>query len=334
VSVIVTSYLISDISGSTIADVSAISSAFTKSFKRAGYKTTDGVSLIAAGAAMGFLVPPAIFMIVLAQITNVSVAALFLAGFVPAAVIGVCLCTMVVVRAHIIGWPRDVQPSLATILAALRAGIVPLAIPLIIFAGFYFSVFTATEAGAVVAIYSVVVARFYYRTLGLNDLVQIAYETALLTAAVLFLVSVASIFQFLMGVSGAPQFVGDLLKPLASSPTQLLTVIALITICFGMVLEGLPAAIILVPIILPVATMAGVNLVHLDIVITAAIGIGLFLPPLGLGLLMALRFANLTVGEHAATYWPYLLTLVFGLLLVIVFPEMSLFLPKAAGLLR
>ena len=103
---------------------------------------------------------------------------------------------------------------------------------------------------------------------------------------------------------------------------------------FGMVLEGLPAAVVLIPVIYPIAKKIGIHPIHFNIVLTAAVGIGLFLPPIGVGLLMALRFADISVGRHFRTYWPYLIALVVGLLVLILFPELTLFLPRRAGLVR
>src|SRR6195256_1724709 len=184
-SVIVVSYFFSDICGSKMAEVSALGSAPLPPPKSAGYRAADGASLIASGTAMGMLVPPAIFMIVIGEVTNVSVVALFLAGFIPAAVIGVCLCVLVAIQAHLLGWPKDTRPSLRFLLRAARDAAVPMVIPVVIFGGFYQGVFTATEAGAVVAGYSVVVARFYYKNVSFRDMIGIAYDSALLTAAVI-----------------------------------------------------------------------------------------------------------------------------------------------------
>ena len=103
---------------------------------------------------------------------------------------------------------------------------------------------------------------------------------------------------------------------------------------FGMVLEGLPAAVVLIPVVFPIAEKMGIDPYHFNIVITASVGIGLFLPPMGVGLLMALRFANLTVGQHWRSYLPYIAALLIGLLLIILFPELSLFLPRSAGAIR
>ncbi len=333
-SVIVVSYFFSDICGSKMAEVSALGSALMPPLTRAGYRPEDSASLIAAGTAMGMLVPPAIFMIVIASVTNQSAVALFLAGFIPAAVIGLCLCVLVVIQANLLGWPKDTRPSLRNLLRALREAAVPLVVPVVILGGFYLGAFTATEAGAIVALYSLLAAKLYYRNVSWRQVLLIAYESGILTAAVVFLLAVATIFQYLMGMMGVPALLGALLGPLQSSHWLFLLGVAAMTMLFGMVLEGLPAAVILIPVVFPIAVRIGINPIHFDIVQTAAVGIGLFLPPIGVGLLMALQFANVTVFQHAKYYWPYLLALFFGLMLIICIPELSLFLPRRAGLIR
>src|SRR5713226_8584272 len=211
-SVIVVSYFFSDICGSKMAEVSALGSTLMPPLRRAGYRPEDGASLIAAGTAMGMLVPPAIFMIVIGDVTNTSVVALFLAGFIPAAVIGLCLCGLVFVQARLLGWPKDTRPSLQFLLRAARAATVPMVVPVVILGGFYLGVFTATEAGAVVAGFAVIAAKLHYRNVSFRDMLLIAYESALLTAAVVFLLAVATIFQYLMGVTGVPALLAEALR--------------------------------------------------------------------------------------------------------------------------
>ena len=163
---------------------------------------------------------------------------------------------------------------------------------------------------------------------------RIAYDAAIRTAAVVFLLAVASVYQYLMGVSGVPQMLGDVLGPLKQHPWLFLIGTAALTCVFGMVLEGLPAAVVLIPVVFPIAETMGIDPIHFNIVQTAAVGIGLFLPPMGVGLLMALRFANISVSQHFRTYLPYMLALFVGLLLIICIPEISLTLPRLAGLIR
>lgn len=231
-------------------------------------------------------------------------------------------------------WPVDTRPSVSLILSTGRNAAVPLVIPIVILGGFFLGVFTATEAGAVVAGYAFIAALFCYRNVSLKQMARLAYDSAILTASVVFLLAVASVFQYLMGVSGVPKLLGEVLHPLKGAPWLFLLVTALITMMFGMVLEGLPAAVVLIPVVFPIAEEMGIDPIHFNIVQTAAVGIGLFLPPMGVGLLMALRFAGLSVGQHWRAYMPYIAALMIGLLLIILFPQISLFLPKSAGLIK
>jgi C4-dicarboxylate transporter DctM subunit len=333
-SVIVVAYFFSDICGSKMAEVSALGSSLMPPLTKAGYDRRDSASLIAAGTAMGMLVPPAIFMIVIAQVTNTSAVALFVAGFVPALVMMVCLMAVVYMRARILNWPVDSKPSLKRLGEASMHAAVPMVVPFVILGGFIFGIITATEAGAVVAAYAFLAAKLYYRNVTWREMGKIAYDSAILTAAVVFLLAVASIYQYLMGVSGVPRMLGEVLGPLKTHPWLFLLGTAFITVLFGMVLEGLPAAVVLIPVVFPIAEAMGIDPIHFNIVQTAAVGIGLFLPPMGVGLLMALRFANLSVGEHFRTYLPYLGALGVGLILIICIPEISLSLPRFAGLIR
>src|ERR1700732_145206 len=309
-SVIVVAYFFSDICGSKMEGVSAL------------------------GTAMGMLVPPAIFMIVIAQVTNTSAVALFVAGFVPAVVIMLCLMAVVYIRARQNDWPVDTRPSLKHLGHAALHAAVPMVVPFVILAGFILGIITATEAGAVVAGYAVLAAKLYYRNVSWREMGKIAYDSAILTAAVVFLLAVASVYQYLMGVSGVPQLLGQVLGPLKTHPWLFLIGTAVMSCLFGMVLEGLPAAVVLIPVVFPISEAMGIDPIHFNIVQTAAVGIGLFLPPMGVGLLMALRFAKLNVGEHFRTYLPYMLALFAGLLLIICIPAISLTLPRLAGLIK
>jgi tripartite ATP-independent transporter DctM subunit len=333
-SVVLAEYFFSGISGSTIADVSAIGAMLTPPMLRAGYRPEHAASLVASATAMGILVPPAIFMIVLGQVTDTSVVAIFLGGFLPAAVTAVCLMTVILLQAHRLGWPKDRRPTATEFRTAVKASLVPMVVPIVIVLGFYFGVFTATEAGALVAAYAVGAAFLYYRNVTLSEMLGLVHDSALLTAAVVFLLAGASVYQFLMGMLGVPAMLGELLRPLQTTPSLFLLAVSVIVVLFGMVLEGLPAAVVLVPVVFPIAKQIGIHPIHFNIVLTAAVGIGLFLPPIGVGLLMALRFADISVGRHFRAYWPYLTALVIGLVILIVWPEITLFLPRHAGLVR
>src|SRR5262245_48769147 len=217
-SVIVVAYFFSDICGSKMAEVSALGSSLMPPLTKAGYKKADSASMIAAGTAMGMLVPPAIFMIVIAQVTNTSAVTLFLAGFIPAFVIMICLMVLVYLRARRYDWPVDTRPSLRRVGSAGAQAAVPLVVPVVILGGFFFGIITATEAGAVVAGYAFLAAKLYYRNVSWAEMGKIAYDSAILTASVIFLLAVASIFQYLLGMQAGPKLNGEVLGPLKDHP--------------------------------------------------------------------------------------------------------------------
>ena len=311
-SVIVVAYFFSDICGSKMAEVSALGSALMPPLTKAGYDPRDSASLIASGTAMGMLVPPAIFMIVIAQVTNTSAVALFVAGFVPAMVIMLCLMAVVYIRARQKDWPVDTRPSLKRIGQASLHAAVPMVVPFVILAGFIFGIITATEAGAVVAGYAFLAAKLYYRNVSWREMGKIAYDSAILTAAVIFLLAVASVYQYLMGVqrraAAARRIVGaaegaSVAVPDGNRDRELpVRHGAGGSSCCGRAHSR------------GVSDLGshGDHPIQFNIVQTAAVGIGLFLPPMGVGLLMALRFAGLNVGEHFRTYVPYMLALFVG----------------------
>src|SRR3981189_1350190 len=234
VSVIVVAYFFSDICGSKMAEVSALGSALMPPLTRAGYDRRDSASLIAPRPPMGMLGPPAIFMIVIAQVTNTSAVALFVAGFIPAVVIMLCLMAVVYIRARQNDWPVDARPSLKRLGHAALHAAVPMVVPFVILGGFILGIITATEAGAVVAGYAFLAARLYYRNVSWREMGRIAYDSAILTAAVVFLLAVASIYKFLMGLPGMPRMLADVLGPLKSHPWLFLMGTAFITVLFGM----------------------------------------------------------------------------------------------------
>src|SRR5260221_9163117 len=244
------------------------------------------------------------------------------------------LMAVVYIPARQNDWPVDTRPSLKRLGQAAVHAAVPMVVPFVILAGFILGIITATEAGAVGAGYAFLAAKLYYRNISWREMAKIAFDSAILTSAVVFLLSVASVFQYLMGVSGVPQLLGQVLGPLKTHPWLFLIGTAVMSCLFGMLLEGLPAAVLLIPVVFPIPEAMGIDPIHFNIVQTAAVGIGLFLPPMGVALLLILRFSKLSVGQHFRTYLPYMLALIAGLLLIICIPEISLTLPRLAGFMK
>ena len=330
--VVIAEYIFSGISGSTIADVSAIGATMIPPMTRAGYRAEEAVSVVAAASAMGILVPPCILMIVIGSIANVSVAALFIGGFIPAFVLAVAIMVYIYVQARRSGVAPPQRASLATLGRSFLDALIPLGLPVIIFGGILGGIVTPTEAAAVAVFYAAIVGLFVYREIRWSQLPEILIQSAVVTAAVCFLLGTAAVVAWILAVQQVPIALLQAMTALSAGPIAFLILTALLFIVLGAVLEGLPAVVILLPTFLPVVKQFNIDLVHYSIVVVAATGIGLFLPPIGVGLFIACGIANISVDRVVRPMLPYVLFLCLGLLLVILFPWLTLVLPRAFGL--
>ena len=326
--VIVAEYLFSGISGSTAADISAIGSMLIKPMERAGYHKGESIAIICAATAMGILVPPCIFMIVLASMTNQSIGAMFVAGFVPAVVIAVGLLAYVYWRAGKLGIPRAAKATRRELLSALGDGGIAMVMPVIIFGAIFGGVTTVTEAAVVAVLYSAFVGLVVYRRFRVRDLPAILLASTINTAMIMLLVGVATVFSWILTVERVPQAVAALVTGISDSPVVFLLVSNIIFIFFGAILEGLPALIVFVPVMYPIAMQFGIDPLHYGILIIASIGIGIFLPPIGVGLFIACAIGKMNMMDAARYMTPYLGILFLGLLVVTLFPWFTLVLPQ------
>ena len=325
--VVIAEYIFSGVSGSTIADVSAIGATVIPPMMRTGYRAGQAVSIVAAASAMGILVPPCILMIVLGSIANVSVAALFVAGFIPAVVLAAAIMAYIYWEARTGIVPA--QPmKVPEIGKALRDALIPLGLPAIIFGGILGGVVTPTEAAALAVLYAFAVGVFVYREIKWRDLPAIMARSAVVTGTVCFLLGVAAVIAWMLAVAQVPAAILAAMQAMSAGPVTFLILSAALFILLGALLEGLPAVVILVPTFLPVVKQMGIDVIHYSIVVTAATGIGLFLPPIGVGLFISCGIAGITIDRVTREMMPYVTMLSIGLLLVIVFPWLTLVLPR------
>jgi C4-dicarboxylate transporter DctM subunit len=326
--VVVAEYIFSGISGSTIADVSAIGATMIPPMTRAGYRAEQAVSIVAAASAMGILVPPCILMIVIGAIANVSVAALFVAGFIPAIVLAVAIMAYIWVDARRSGLEPTARSSLRELGRTLVGALIPLGLPVIIFGGILGGVVTPTEAAAIAVFYSAIVGLFVYREIRWAQLPEILIQSAVVTAAVCFLLGVAAVVAWVLAVEQMPALLLRAIQAASAGPVMFLVFSALLFIVLGAVLEGLPAVVILLPTFLPVVKQLNIDPVHYSIVVVAATGIGLFLPPIGVGFFISCGIAGISVDRAVRPMMPYIIFLCLGLLMVILFPWLTLVLPR------
>ncbi len=326
--VLVGEYLFSGISGSTAADISAIGSLLIAPMERAGYKKGQAVAIVSAATAMGILVPPCIFMIVLASMTNQSIGAMFVAGFLPAIVIGIGLGAYIYWQAEKLGIPRETKASWGERWRAIGDGVIALIMPGIIFGAIFGGVTTVTEAAVIAVLYSAFVGMAIYKRIGVRDLPKIILASTVNTAMCMLLIACATVFSWVMTVERVPQGVAALVGTVSSSPWFFLLLSNVIFVIFGAVLEGLPAMIVFVPVMYPIALQFGIDPLHYGILVIASIGIGVFLPPIGVALFIACAIAKLSIVESTKFMAPYLVILFLGLLVITYLPWFTLVLPR------
>ncbi len=326
-------YFFSGISGSTIADVSAIGSLMVPALKKAGYKSDESVSIVSAASAMGMLVPPSIPAVVLGGITGMSVGALFVGGFIPAMVLMGCIMILIFIQAVRSKIPLEKRLSFKESMSAVVGAIIPLLCPVIIFAGILTGAATPTEIAVIAVLYAFIVGVFVYKEIAWNQIIPILTRTAVTTGAVMLLVGIASALSWILSTNQVPQIVGTTITKISDSPLVFLLLCNLSFILLGAILEGVPAMLILVPIFLPYVVKLGINQIHFGILCIACLGIGIFLPPIGMGMFIACNFAGIDVGKMFRNFAPYLLVLLIGLFIITYFPWfttvlVNIFFPK------
>ncbi len=330
--VVVAEYIFSGISGSTIADVSAIGATMIPPLTKAGYKPEEAVSVVASASAMGILVPPCILMIIIGAIADVSVAALFAGGFIPALVMAIIIMVYIYLKARRGGMLPSQSLSLRELGRTFIDALIPLGMPIIIFGGILGGVFTPTEAAAIAVFYAAIVGLFIYREISWSALPGILINSAVMTATVCFLLGTAAVVAWILTVGQVPALLAEMLRSVSAGPVVFLILSALLFIILGAVIEGPAAVVILLPTFLPVVKQFGIDLIHYSIVITAAVGIGLFLPPIGVGLFISCGIAKISMDRVLRPMLPYVIFLCLGLLIVILLPWFTLILPRLLGL--
>jgi tripartite ATP-independent transporter DctM subunit len=327
--IVVTIYLVSGISGSKVADVAAVGSVVRDELRKQRYTLEEGAAVLAASAAMAETIPPSIAMLVLGSVTSVSIGTMFIAGLLPAAVIAACLMALIA----FLSWQRprvetegEERPRLGSV---LLSAVLPLAMPVAMVFGIRFGIATPTEASSFAVLYGIVLATIVYREMSLADLLTHVASAAATAGVVLFVISSASSFAWVLSAANLPQALVTLLH--GSSPTTFMLGSIALLIVVGALLEGLPAIIILAPLLLPIAVGAGIDPVQYSIVLILAMGIGAFMPPIGIGFYVAVAVAGGSLEGSARAILPYLVVLVAGVVLVGLVPQITLIVPRLLG---
>ncbi len=315
------------LSGSSPATVVAIGSIMIPAMVKQGYPKKFGVGVIATSGGLGILIPPSIVMIIYAVSTNTSVGQLFIAGIVPGVLMAftLMLVTWLVAKKH--NYPTLPQASLREIWKAFRDSVWGLFIVVIVIGGIYGGIFTPTEAAAVSAVYAFVVAVFIYGDLKLKDVPRVLLESANMSAMLLYIITNAILFSFLLTSESIPQHLAQWIVDQGLTPWMFLLFVNVLLFFAGDFMEPSSIILILAPIFLPVAMKLGIDPIHLGIVMTINMELGMITPPVGLNLYVASGLARMGLTEVTIAAAPWILVVTAILLLVTYVPQIALWLP-------
>ena len=328
---ILASMLFGAISGSAVAAASAIGGVMTPVMEREGYDREFGAAVNIASSTTGLIIPPSNVLIVYSLASGgVSIASLFLAGYVPGIVVGGLLMGVASVIALRKGYPREARTSLKEVVRRFVSAIPSLFLLVVVMGGIVGGVFTATEAAAVAVLYALVLA-FVYREISVSDLPQILLDAATTTAVVRLLIATSLAMSWIMAYANIPQNVTAALLSLTDSPIAILLMINLVLLVVGTFMDMTPAVLIFTPIFLPVAVGLGIDPIHFGIIMVLNLCIGLCTPPVGSVLFVGVGVANTTITKVIRPLLPLFIAMIVALLVVTFVPALSLWLPNLFG---
>lgn len=316
-------FLVSGISGSKVSDMATVAPALFPEMKRRGHKPPEMIALLATGAAMAETVPPSIVLIVLGSTAGVSIAGLFTSGFAIAMVLLLVLAVLARWKSRHESMENVRRASFATIRKAVVLAAPALLLPFLIRSAVGGGVATATEVSTIAVLYALVIGATLYGGISLRKLYSMLVETAALSGAILMILGCASAMAWALTQTGFAFKLAQVVTGLPGGWLTFMAVTVAIFMVLGCVLEGLPAIVLMAPIMFPIARTLGINDVHYSMVVVTAMNIGLIAPPIGIGFYIACKIGGVSPDEAMKAIWPYIGALLVGLALIAVFPILS-----------
>jgi tripartite ATP-independent transporter DctM subunit len=325
---VVVSMIFAGISGSSTADAAGEGSIIIPAMRKQGYDASFTVAITACSSVIGVIIPPSILMVVWGGVMNVSIGALFLAGFLPGVMVGLSQMAAVWVYAKVRGYPIYARATVGEFFVALGNAFFAILTPVIIIGGVVGGFVTATEASVIAVLYSLAIGLFVYRSLGYRDVGKVLYQSARLASISLFCIGTASAFGWLLAYYQIPKAVVAFLARYGVGVTSVGLIEAGVFLVIGCFIDAVPAIIILGPLLAPLAQAVGMHPIHFAIIGVVSLAFGLVTPPYGLCLLIDCHIAGIRVSEAIKDVLIILFPMLVALVLIILFPEAILALPR------
>jgi len=325
--------LFAAVSGSSPATVVAIGSILLPAMVKAGFPNKFGAGVISTSGALGILIPPSIVMVMYSVATNTSVGALFMAGVIPGLALAGVLGGVTWYRARKFNYPRQPKATWGERWKSFRASVWGLLLIVVVMGGIYTGIFTPTEAAAMSAVYAFICAVFIYKDLGMKDVPKVLLNSANMSAMLLYIITNAVLFSFIMTNENIPQALADWMLGNGLGMITFLLAVNVILLLAGNFMEPSSIVLIFAPILFPVAVALGIHPVHFGILMVVNMEVGMCHPPVGLNLYVASGITKMGITELTVAVWPWLLSMLGFLVVVTYWPGLSLWLPRQLGML-
>ncbi len=322
------SMLFAGISGSSTADAAGCGKILIPAMVKEGYDTRFAIAITACSSVMGVIIPPSILMVVWGGVMQMSVGALFLAGAIPGLMIGFALMATVYGYAKVYNYPIALKPTLPEFWSAFKGAGLALLTPILVIGGIVGGIVTPTESAIIAAAYALILGVFVYRTVTIKDLGGIFYDTGRFASISLFAIGTASAFGWMLAFYDVPRLIVETMTASEFGVIGTSLVIAALFLFFGLFIDAIPTIIILGTVLLPVATAAGIHPVAFAIIGIISLAFGLVTPPYGLCLLISAAIGGMNVVSVMRDVCIILAPMLLILILIIIFPEIALWLPR------
>jgi len=328
---VVNSVIFSGMSGSAVADASGTGLVEIKAMANGGYPKDFACATTAATSTIGPIIPPSIPMVIYAYLSATSVGMLFAAGMLPGLLLAAMQMVLIYFLAKRRGYPREMWPGLGQTVGRFLVAVPALLTPLILLGGIYSGVFTPTEAAAVASLYALVLAFVVYRAMGWSEFYSMFQTTVRQSATVGLIVGAAFIINYAVAIEGIPRAFADAILAISNDPLVLLILINLLFLVMGMFLDTMVLLLIMVPVVLPVMRLVGIDPVFFGVVIVLNMMIGLSTPPFGVLLFIVSSTTGTPLQDVIRQIWPFLGIMIVSLIILIFFPDIVLFVPRLLG---
>ena len=328
---VVISMLFAGITGAAVADTSAVGSILIPAMKNEGYDIDFSTAVTATSSTIGPIVPPSIPFIIYGVLGEVSIASLFLAGFIPGALLALSQMSVVAYYARKRNYPKGSLISGSEALKATFNAALVLMMPLIILGGILSGVFTPTESACVAVFYALIISLFVYRDIRLADLPKIIINSAVTSSLVMLVIGTASIFSWILASEEIPQYFTELVISLTHNRIAILLLVNILLLIVGTFMETTASLIILTPVLLPLMNKIGVDPLHFGVIIVLNLVIGLTTPPVGVCLFIACAIGEIKLEQITKAILPFLLASIIVLLIVTYWESLIMVIPKLFG---